>query len=151
MTSPPPMVVEQVFGRPLRFWGLFEDRFGRVRRQFTGRMDGAWDGQAVTMPEVLDFDDGAQERRTWIIRPAGAGLYRATADTILGEAEGRVEGPAITWRYRMALPVGGSAWIVDFVDWMSLLPDGSLVNRAQVSRWGIRIGSAFSVLRPEGG
>ena len=45
------------------------------------------------------------------------------------------------------LKVGDSTWNVGFDDWMYLLQDGVLLNRAYVTRWGIRIGEVTIAFR----
>ena len=40
----------------------------------------------------------------------------------------------------MDLKVGDGSWRVSFDDWMFLQPDGVLVNRARVKKWGFEIG-----------
>ena len=40
----------------------------------------------------------------------------------------------------MDLKVGDGTWRVRFDDWMFLQPNGVLVNRAHVSKWGVEIG-----------
>ncbi|HAY47429.1 MAG TPA: DUF3833 domain-containing protein, partial [Thalassospira sp.] len=46
----------------------------------------------------------------------------------------------LNWSYDMDLKVGDGAWRVSFNDWMFLQPDGVLVNRARVRKWGFEIG-----------
>jgi NOL1/NOP2/fmu family ribosome biogenesis protein len=58
----------------------------------------------------------------------------------VGEATGRVSGNAFRWQYTMALPVDGRVWHVDFDDWMFLVDDKVLLNRAEMSKFGIRLG-----------
>jgi hypothetical protein len=36
--------IEEYFPGRTRAWGIFQDRFGRLRRQFTVDIDGTWDG-----------------------------------------------------------------------------------------------------------
>ena len=67
--------------------------------------------------------------------------YRGRAGDVVGEAEGHVRGNALNWTYRMDLKVGDDTWRVTFDDWMFLQPDGVLLNRAWVTRFGIEIGS----------
>lgn len=124
-----------------RAWGIFEDRFGRVRREFTvdihGRADGA-DG--FVLEEDFAYADGERERRVWRLRRTGPGSYEGRADDVVGVATGRAAGNALNWRYALALRIGGSRWNVDFNDWMFLQPDGVLLNRARMSKWGLELG-----------
>jgi len=124
-----------------RAWGIFEDRFGRLRREFTvdivGRRDGA-DG--FVLEEDFVYADGEIQRRVWRLRRTGPDTFEGTADDVVGVAQGRTAGNALNWRYVLALKVGESTWNVDFDDWMFLQPDGVMINRARVSKWGFDIG-----------
>ena len=54
----PTFVLEEYFHGKTRAWGLFEDRFGTVRRQFVVNINGDWDGTTLTLDEDFLFDDG---------------------------------------------------------------------------------------------
>lgn len=121
-------------------YGIFEDRFGKVRRQFTVDITGTMSGNTLTLVESFDYSDGATDTRTWEIDVLGDGMYRGTANDVPGLAEGQAVGNAFNWQYKTELQVDGDTWTVGFDDWMYLLDDGVLLNRAYVSRFGIRIG-----------
>ena len=55
-------------------------------------------------------------------------------------AQGQVAGNAFNWKYKVDLKVGDSTWNVGFDDWMYLMDDNVLINRAYVTRYGIEIG-----------
>ena len=57
----PKFVLEKYFHGKTRAWGLFEDRFGNVRRQFVVDINGNWDGTILTLDE-----GGAVRRWTWV-------------------------------------------------------------------------------------
>jgi hypothetical protein len=137
----PRFVPEVYFDGKVRAWGIFEDRFGRLRRQFTVGIDGAWDGQALTLTEDFQYDDGKDEQRVWVITKTDTHTYKATADSIVGTAFGRSCGNAIKWHYMFALTVGGRERHVRFDDWMFQQDDDVVINRAKISKWGVEIGS----------
>ncbi|MEK9662693.1 MAG: DUF3833 family protein, partial [Alphaproteobacteria bacterium] len=66
--------------------------------------------------------------------------YEGRAGDVIGTATGRSFGNALNWRYTLALPIGGRTWHVRFDDWMLLQPDGVLINRADMTKFGIRLG-----------
>ena len=143
----PRLVLEDYFTGQTRAFGLFEDRFGDVRRQFVVHVDGTFDGETLTLDERFAYADGETERRVWRIRRTGPDTYEGRADDIVGVAEGRIAGNALNWRYHMDLKVGDGTWRVGFDDWMFLQPGGVLINRATVTKWGLEIGTvtiAFS-------
>lgn len=141
---------EEYFAGKTRAWGLFEDRFGNVRREFTVDLTGRWEGNVFLLEENFLYADGEKWRRVWRVTKTGEHEYEGRADDIIGIAEGSVYGNAASWRYVMDLPVGGSQWRVTFDDWMFLQPDGVLLNRAHVSRWGFWVGTvSIAFKRPE--
>jgi len=131
-------------------WGLFEDRFGKVRRQFQVDIEGRVEGATLTLDEGFRYDDGELARRVWTIRRDGPDAYLGRAADVVGEARGRASGNALNWSYTLDLPVGGSTWRVVFDDWMFLQPNGVMINRARVSKWGLEIGSVTLFFRKPG-
>lgn len=132
--------LEEYFEGQTRAYGLFEDRFGKVRRQFVVDITGTVGGDLLTLDENFRYADGELDRRVWHIRNLGGGRYEGQASDIVGTAKGEIFGNALNWRYTLDLKVGEGTWRVQFDDWMFLQPDGVLLNRARVSKWGIELG-----------
>ncbi|MEL0112654.1 MAG: DUF3833 domain-containing protein, partial [Rickettsiales bacterium] len=132
--------LEDYFQGRTRAWGIFEDRFGNLRRQFVVDITGTWDGRELVLDERFDYSDGEQDRRIWRIVKTGPNTYEGRADDIVGVATGEASGNALNWRYDMDLKVGDGSWRVHFNDWMFLQPSGVLLNRARVSKFGFEIG-----------
>ncbi len=139
-SSEPRLVVEEFFAGRTRAWGLFEDRFGDVRRQFVVDIDGRWDGRELVLDEHFTYADGERDRRIWRIVKKDEHTYEGRADDVVGTASGVAYGNALNWQYDMDLKVGDRTWRVRFDDWMFLQADGVLVNRARVSKFGLEIG-----------
>ncbi len=144
----PRLELERYFEGRSRATGLFEDRFGRLRRQFVVDIEGTWDGELLTLDERFRYADGERDRRVWRITKIDDSTYEGRADDIIGVAKGKVAGNALNWRYSMDLPVGDSTWRVDFDDWMFLQEDGVLLNRARMSKWGITLGTVMLSFYP---
>ena len=119
---------------------MFQDRSGKVLRRFHVSIDARWVDGVGTLDEHFTWSDGERQRRVWTLKPAGDGRYSGTADDVVGEALGEVSGNALRWRYVLALPVDGRVWHVDFDDWMFLVDDRVLLNRATMSKLGVRLG-----------
>ncbi|MDH4096125.1 MAG: DUF3833 domain-containing protein [Betaproteobacteria bacterium] len=128
-------------------WGQFEDRSGKVVKRFVVLIRGTVRDGRLTLEEDFKYSDGTEERRVWTITRAGEGRYRGTAADVVGEAEGRSAGNALNWRYTLALVVDGRTWHVNFDDWMFLHEGGVLLNRAQMSKFGLRLGEVFIAFR----
>jgi len=136
----PAFDLESYFLGQTKAYGLFEDRFGKFRRTFVVDIVGEMDGDTLILTEDFVYDDGETEQRIWRINKTDDGNYTGTFGDIIGEATGELEGSALHWTYKMNLKVGDDTWKVGFDDWMILQPDGILLNRAYVSRWGLEIG-----------
>lgn len=137
----------QYFQGETQAWGLFEDRFGRVRRQFKVDITGQVVDGALVLQEDFLYDDGERERRVWNITRDGDQHYIGKAADVVGEAQGRAIGNSLHWRYTMDLKVGDGSWRVNFDDWMYLQSDGVLINRAKVTKFGLEIGSVSLFFR----
>ena len=91
----PALMLEQFFVGQSVAYGIFEDRFGNVRRQFRVNLDGRLDGNDLILDEDFLYDDGERAKRIWTIANNGkneAGLYQyqGRADDITGTASGIV-------------------------------------------------------------
>lgn len=134
-------VLEDYFAGKTRAWGLYEDRFGTVKRQFVVDIEGTWDGEVLTLDEDFTFADGEKSTRVWRIRKMPDGSYEGSADDVIGVAIGKVGGNALHWRYVLDLKISDNSTLaVTFEDWMFLQPGGVLMNRARMSKFGIELG-----------
>ncbi|MDH4481932.1 MAG: DUF3833 family protein, partial [Rhodoferax sp.] len=79
-------------------------------------------------------------RRVWRIRKEAGGRYIGRADDVIGEATGVAAGNALNWRYTLALPVDGTVYEVQFDDWMYLVNDRVMLNKASMRKFGIYLG-----------
>ena len=145
----PELVLERYFDGTTKAWGIFEDRFGNLRREFVVDIEGTWDGELLTLVEDFRYSDGETEQRIWRIRKTGAHSYEGEADGVIGVAEGKAYGNALNWRYDFDLQVGDNSWTVHFNDWMFLQEDGVMINRAKVSKLGFEVGEATIFFRKE--
>lgn len=143
----PRLVLEEYFVGKTRAWGIFEDRFGDLRREFVVDIDGTWDGRELVLDEHFVYADGETDRRVWRIVRTGEHTYRGEAADVIGQAVGAVYGNALNWRYDLDLDIGQRTMRVSFDDWMFLQPDGVLINRAKVRKWGFELGSVTLFFR----
>ena len=140
----PQFILEDYFQGKTRAWGLFENRFGKVRRQFVVDITGSWDGETLVLDEDFVFDDGEKNFRQWRIRKLADNQYEGRADDVVGKATGVSAGNALNWRYLLDLKLdSGSTVRVRFNDWMFLQSDGVLLNRAKISKFGIELGQVI--------
>ena len=59
---------------------------------------------------------------------------------MVGVATGVAAGNALIWRYTLSLPVDGKTYEVQFDDWMFLMDERVLINKAVMSKFGVRLG-----------
>jgi hypothetical protein len=136
----PVLDLKTYFNGELVAHGIFTDRSGKVVRRFVVQMTGTWSGNQGTLDERFTYSDGKTERRVWRLTDEGNGRWTGRADDVVGLAEGRAAGNALNWRYTLRLPVDGSIYDVQFDDWMYLVDERVMINKAAMSKFGIRLG-----------
>jgi hypothetical protein len=136
----PLLDLRQYFNGELVAHGVFTDRSGRVARRFVVQMTGSWSGNQGVLDERFTYSDGKTERRVWRLTDLGNGRWEGRADDVVGVATGEAAGNALNWRYTLALTVDGRTWNVQFDDWMYLVDDKVMLNKAVMSKFGISLG-----------
>jgi hypothetical protein len=136
----PQLDLRTYFNGTLDAWGVFTDRSGLVVKRFTVVMTCTWQGDEGVLDEAFVYADGTKQRRIWRLKAGLDGRYTGRADDVVGEAMGQVSGNAFRWGYTLALPVDGRVWQVDFDDWMYLMDERVMLNKATMSKWGVKLG-----------
>jgi hypothetical protein len=136
----PALDLRTYFNGTLDAYGVFTDRSGRVVKRFTVVMRCTWDGDNGVLDEDFVYSDGSTGKRIWRMKHLGNGRYSGTADDVVGEALGETRGNAFRWGYTLALPVDGRVWNVTFDDWMYLMDERVMLNKAVMSKFGVRLG-----------
>ena len=129
-------------------YGIFEDRFGNLKRQFRVNITGDIENNTLTLDEDFLYDDGEQANRIWKIKKItdkNQVLYQGQADDIEGKASGSISGNTLNWSYDIYLNIKGSNIKVHFNDWIYKQSEDLAINRAYVSKFGINIGSVTLV------
>ncbi len=136
----PLLDLKSYFNGELVAHGIFSDRSGKVVRRFVVAMTCTWQGNQGQLDERFTYSDGKTERRVWRLVDQGGGRYVGRADDVVGDAIGIAAGNALNWRYTLRLPVDGSVYEVQFDDWMYLVDDRVMLNKAKMSKFGIHLG-----------
>ena len=138
----PILKLEEYFNGKTIARGVFEDRFGNIKKSFKVFIDGSWDGKYLILKEDFIYDDGTKDYREWKLTKDqnNPNHYSGYADGVIGTASGSVSGNAFNWKYGFKLKVGNSTLNVKFDDWMFLQEDGYLINIAKVKKFGITLG-----------
>ena len=136
----PVLDLKTYFDGDLVAHGIFTDRSGKVARRFVVQMTGSWNGNQGTLDERFTYSDGKTERRIWRLTDEGGGRWSGRADDVVGVAQGVAAGNALNWRYTLSLPVDGKVYEVQFDDWMYLMDERVMLNKAVMSKFGVRLG-----------
>ena len=136
--------LEEFFQGDLVAYGQFQDVLGEVRRRFEVKINGTWDGETLRLVEDFVYEDGSTEQRIWLLEKLDEQRWQGTADGVIGIAAGEERGDVFNWAYTIDLPVEqGETLRVSFDDWMWLLSDDRLLNRAYMKRFGVTIGEVI--------
>ena len=136
----PVLDLARYFNGTIDAHGIFQDRSGQIVKRFTVVMDCSWKGNEGVLDEAFTYSDGTTQRRIWRLTQHADGHYTGTADDVVGTARGQTQGNAFRWGYTLALPVDGKVYHVDFDDWMYLIDERVMLNRATMSKFGVRLG-----------
>ena len=134
---------KQYFNGRLVAHGLVSDRSGVVLRRFVVTMRCAWVGDSGTLDEQFVYDDGELQQRVWRVRVQADGTFIGTAADVVGQATGAASGSAFRWNYTLKVPARGSVYELQFDDWLHLIDERTLINKATMSKFGVRVGEVL--------
>ena len=133
---------------PIICEGVIYGPMGRVTSRFVGEFDCVWTGNQGVMNEVFHYDDVSEQTRAWQLTLGNDGQISARASDVVGEGTGRQSGDAVQLKYRFQLPESSGGHVLDTVDWMYLAPNGTIVNRSQFRKYGVKVAELVATLRP---
>ena len=136
----PLLDLKSYFNGELVAHGVFTDRAGKVVRRFTVAMTCSWQGDDGVLDERFTYNDGEKQQRIWRLKKLPGDKYTGTADDVVGTAIGESAGNALRWAYTLRLPVDDKVYEVQFDDWMYLMDERVMVNKAVMSKFGVRLG-----------
>jgi hypothetical protein len=136
----PVLELRDYFNGTLDAYGVFTDRSGQVVKHFTVVMECSWQGDQGVLDEAFSYSDGTTQRRVWRLQRLADGRFTGQADDVVGTAQGQQSGNAFYWTYTLALPVNGRIIEVQFDDWMYLMSDKVMLNKAAMRKWGVGLG-----------
>jgi hypothetical protein len=149
---PPPakkLVLEEALrGRTLGE-GVFVNSFTGGETKFSVVIEGAWDGKVLTLVEDFTYSDGSQERKTWRLTKTADGVFQGVRDDVIDTADVRQDGNGVRLDYYVTLSTGLGDIDVRFQDLLYLNADGSIANKAVVSKFGLRVGRVEITMRPQ--
>ena len=132
--------LEEFFEGETTAYGQFQDVLGNVSTRFVVDIKGTWDGSNLVLIEDFNYEDGSEEQRIWTLTKAGENRWLGSADGVVGAAEGKTAGDMFYWAYTIDLPTPSGDRRVSFKDYMWMLADDRVLNKAYMSKWGIPLG-----------
>ncbi|WP_394791224.1 DUF3833 domain-containing protein [Rhodoferax sp.] len=136
----PKLDLRSYFNGTLDAYGIFTDRSGKVVKRFTVLMVCSWNGDDGVLDESFTYSDGTTQKRIWRLHHEADGRFSGRADDVVGAALGEQSGNAFHWAYTLALPVDGSVYNVQMDDWMYMVNERVMLNKARMSKLGIHLG-----------
>ena len=142
--SPPgplePITLDQAFVGRFAGAGLFRVDLTGAERRFAARLDGRLQGDRLTVVEDFFYEDGEENRLTWVFDRAGPGKWTGRREDTVGDAQVIEAGTEIRLSYTAAFRSGSDITRLGFKDVIYFAPDGRLINDAIVTRWGLPVG-----------
>ncbi|SHI02422.1 DUF3833 family protein [Marivita hallyeonensis] len=132
---------------PIVCEGVIYGPTGRVTSRFVGDFQAEWTGNKGVMRERFVYDNGEEALREWNLTVGNDGRIRATASDVVGEGEGMQSGPTVKLKYKFKLPEAQGGHVLDTTDWMYLAPNGTIVNRSQFRKYGIKVAELVATMR----
>ena len=132
---------------PILCEGVIYGPGGRVSSRFVADMEGCWNDASGVLTERFRYDSGTVQNREWRLSLGPDGAVRAEAEDVIGAGTGRADGPAMELRYRIRLPESAGGHVLDVVDWMYLMDNGTIINRSQFRKFGIKVAELVATMR----
>lgn len=132
---------------PILCEGVIYGPLGRVTSRFVAEMEGRWEGNRGVLDERFRYDSGNSQDRQWRLQISNDGSIRAEADDIIGHGTGRQEGAAVHLNYTIRMPESAGGWSLDVTDWMYVTENGTVMNRSQFRKFGIKVAELVATMR----
>ena len=127
--------------------GIIYGPFGRVTSRFVAQMQGEWQGNRGVLREVFRYDNGEVQEREWQLVIGNEGRIEARAADVEGVGSGHVSGPTVQMLYDIRLPSSAGGHVLRVVDWMYLAENGTIINRSQFRKFGIKVAELVATMR----
>ncbi len=147
-TNGPDFDIRQHLNGPIVCEGVIFGPTGRVTSRFVADFHAEWDGNTGVMTEKFRYDSGTTQDREWRLSVDDQGRIRAEADDLVGAGRGQQSGSGVCLKYAIRLPESAGSHVLDVVDWMYLVENGTIMNRSQFRKFGIKVGELVATMRP---
>ena len=110
-------------------------------------MRGQWQGDSGTLSEDFTYADGSTQARLWTLTMGEGGAFTATAPDIEGLARGQQSGATVRMTYRLRLPADAGGHVLDVTDWLYLMPNGAIMNKSEMRKFGVKVAELVATIR----
>jgi len=132
-----------------RSWGVIENRAGAPTDTVVTDCVGTPEGQGgLHMVQTLTLGDGTVQHRDWHLRRTGPNSYVATANDMVGEADGQSAGRVFHWSWVLATKPGSDIRNVTMDQWMYLMDGGAMMNRTTIKKLGVILVEVSETFQP---
>ena len=146
--SGPPFILTEHLSGEIFAEGLIYGPNGKMTNSFVATMVGDWDGENGTLAEAFTYSNGAQQNRKWYLKLGEGNRFTATADDVVGEAQGTVSGSTIKMTYKIVLPEESGGHTLDVTDWLYRTENGIIMNKSEMRKFGIKVAELVATMRP---
>ncbi|SMY09010.1 DUF3833 family protein [Flavimaricola marinus] len=133
---------------PIQCEGVIFGPLGRVSSRFVAEFDATWQGNIGIVKERFEYDSGNVQNREWRFQLGNDGMIKAEAPDLVGAGSGQQRGSAVQLNYRIKMTEDAGGHILDVTDWMYLTSNGSIMNRSQFRKFGIKVAELVATMRP---
>ncbi|MEO9649430.1 MAG: DUF3833 domain-containing protein [Roseobacter sp.] len=133
---------------PILCEGIIYGPLGRVSSRFVADFDASWNGNKGIMKERFVYDDGSVQDREWHLTLGDDGNILAEAPDVVGQGTGQQSGPTVRLQYNIRLPADAGGHVLNTIDWMYLASNGTIMNRSQFRKFGIKVAELVATMRP---
>ena len=128
--------------------GVIYGPFGRVTSRFVAQMYAEWQGKIGQMTEDFCYENGNIQHREWTLIVSDDGQILAEAPDLIGTGQGQQSGSAVMLNYKIRLTKNAGGHALNVTDWMYLMENGSVMNRSQFRKFGIKVAELVATIRP---
>lgn len=138
-----PLTLDQAFVGRQTGRGVFRIYLTGSERRFTALLNGRLSrhGTRLTVVEDFIYDDGKENRLTWVFDRTGPGAWAGRREDTVGMATVVEENGSILLAYTADFKSPSGVNRLGFADIIYRRADGLIVNDAVVSRSGFPVGS----------
>lgn len=143
-----PITLDQAFAGRAVGAGVFRVDLTGSERRFAAHLNGKLDGDRLTVVEDFVYEDGEENRLTWVFDRAGPGRWTGRREDTVGVAEVIESGTEIRLSYLADFRSGDDVTRLGFEDVIYFGSESRVINDAIVTRFGVPVGRVRFEMQP---